>query len=56
MKIAATILGAMIAISGLVLAASDAGSFGAQIITSTAGVCIMILGGLWLINILGSEL
>ena len=55
MKTIATTLGAVIAIFGLVVAGSDAGGFGAQVIVSTGGVCIMIVGGLWIISIQGGQ-
>ena len=51
MKTARTISAATLAIFGLILAGSDAGDFGLQVIASTFGVCLMIIGGLWIIDI-----
>ena len=51
MKTIATTLAAMFIISGLVLAGSDAGSMLNQVIWSTFGICVMIVGGFWMINI-----
>ena len=51
MKTARTISAATLAIFGIILAGSDAGSFATQVLASTFGVCLMIIGGLWIIDI-----
>ena len=55
MKTARTISAATLAIFGLILAGSDTGSFVAQVLAGTFGVCLMIIGGLWIIDIEGGK-
>ena len=55
MKIISTTLAGIFIVAGFLLAGSDSGSFGAQVIVSTGGVCIMIVGGLWIISIQGGQ-
>ena len=55
MKTARTISAATLAIFGLILAGSDTGSFVAQVLAGTFGVCLMVIGGLWIIDIEGEK-